>query len=117
MTLQDGPETSQSSVGADLSQTGADLAVRLPSEFTCKSVLASDDDNRSLSCRLLLLGIKEFKCHFYCFLGMNCTSSHVFFYYLCRVQERSLSEQRGHTELDDAGKLPVSETFSSMHPH
>ncbi|KAI6690194.1 hypothetical protein NL676_027022 [Syzygium grande] len=64
----DGPEASQSSVGADLSQTGADLAVRLPSEFTCKSVLASDDDNR--------------------------------------VQERSLSEQRGHTELDDAGKLP-----------
>ncbi|XP_030525467.1 polyadenylate-binding protein-interacting protein 3-like isoform X2 [Rhodamnia argentea] len=64
----DGPETSQSSVGADLSQTGADHAGRLSSELTCKSVLASDDDNR--------------------------------------VQERSLSEQRGHTELDDAGKLP-----------
>jgi len=33
-------------------------------------------------------------------------------FYLCRVQERSLSEQRGHTELEDAGKLPVSETFN-----
>lgn len=64
----DGPETSQSSVGADLSQIGADHADRLLSELTCKSVLASDDDNR--------------------------------------VQERSLSEQRGNPELDDSGKLP-----------
>ncbi|KAL3736017.1 hypothetical protein ACJRO7_025039 [Eucalyptus globulus] len=64
----DGPETSHSSVGVDLSRIGADDAGRLSSELTCKSVLASGDDNRA--------------------------------------QERSLSEQRGHTELDDAGKLP-----------
>lgn len=40
-----------------------------------------------------------------------------FFLNLCRVQERLLCEQRGHTDLDDAGKLPVSKTFSSMNPH
>jgi len=78
MTLQDGPETSHSSVGVDLSQIGADDAGRLSSELTCKSVLASGDDNRSLTCRLLLSGIMEFKCHCDCFVGKNC-GSHGFF--------------------------------------